>query len=91
MVMTFLFCRKSDKFRKSDNVISIKDFYEYNLQEVQSTLCMSCHYMDDGGGGGGLSHFPPKFKNIFVVVIAFLPFLLCKKIIIPACCLLCVL
>ena len=27
---------------------------------------------------GGLSHFPPKFKNIFVVVITFSPFLLCK-------------
>ena len=23
---------------------------------------------------GGLSHFPPKFKNIFVVVITFSPF-----------------
>ena len=28
---------------------------------------------------GGLSHFPPKFKNIFVVVITFSPFLLCKN------------
>ena len=27
---------------------------------------------------GVLSHFPPKFKNIFVVVITFSPFLLCK-------------
>ena len=27
---------------------------------------------------GGLSHFPPKFKNIFVVIITFSPFLLCK-------------
>ena len=29
---------------------------------------------------GGLSHFPPKFKNIFVVVITFSPFLLCKSL-----------
>ena len=29
-------------------------------------------------GYRGLSHFPPKFKNIFVVVITFPPFLLCK-------------
>ncbi len=42
---------------------------------------------------GGLSHFPPKFKNIFVVVITSPPpppFSV-QIIIIPACCLLCVL
>ena len=27
---------------------------------------------------GGLSHFPPEFKNIFVVVITSPPILLCK-------------
>ena len=27
---------------------------------------------------GGISHFPPKFEHIFVVVITFPPFLLCK-------------
>ena len=29
-------------------------------------------------GRGGLSHFPPTFKNIFVVFITFPHFLLCK-------------
>ena len=27
---------------------------------------------------GGLSHRPPKFEHIFVIVITFSPFLLCK-------------
>ena len=27
---------------------------------------------------GGLSHFPPKFEHIFVAVITFFPFLLCR-------------
>ena len=32
-------------------------------------------FLAEGGGGGwGLSHFPPKFKNIFVVVLTFPPF-----------------
>ncbi len=30
---------------------------------------------------GGLSHFPPKFKNIFVVVITFVAYCVCFKMI----------
>ena len=31
-----------------------------------------------GGGGGGLDLKPPKFEHIFVAVITFFPFLLCR-------------
>ena len=40
---------------------------------------------------GGLDHLPPKFEHIFVAVITFSHFLLCRYLLLPACCLLCVL
>ena len=40
---------------------------------------------------GGVSYFPPKFANFFVPVITFPPLSSVQIIIIPACCLLCVL
>ena len=44
------------------------DFVTTNSQALGGSVCLK----------GGLSHFPPKFKNIFMVVITFFPFLLCK-------------
>ena len=45
---------------------------------------------DGGGGGGGLSHFPPKFEHI-CSCHNFFPLSSVEIIVIPACCLLCVL
>ena len=45
-----------------------------------------------GGGGGGVSQFPPKFAHFsFCTCHNFFPLSSVQIIIIPACCLLCVL
>ena len=49
-----------------------------------------------GGGGGDLEQSaihlkPPKFEHIFVAVINFPPFFSVQILLIPTCCLLCVL
>ena len=40
---------------------------------------------------GGLDHLPPKFEHIFVAVITFFPLSSVQILLLPACCLLCVL
>ena len=58
----------------------------YNNNE--SHLTVSCEL---NSKRRGLSHLPPKFEHIFVAVITFPPLSSVQILLLPACCLLCVL
>ena len=48
---------------------------EEELKRSDEDILFHCR---GGGGGGGLHLEPQKFEHIFVAVITFFPFLLCR-------------
>ena len=59
--------------------------------ELISHVYMSSPLSQEAGELGGLSQLPPKFAHFFVPIITFFSLSSVQIIIIPACCLLCVL
>ena len=72
---------------------------KYTCCASQALCCNTTCYMQrvrllrggGGGGGGCLYHFPPKFAHFFGTCHNFFPLSSVQIIIMPACCLLCVL
>ena len=48
------------------------------FEEISDIMQCITHWGGEGGGRGGLYLKPPKFEHIFVAIITFFPFLLCR-------------